>query len=153
MTNIILNLDPGTTLGSIIIGIIISVGSVIVIAILAWLLGPLNWPGQSRKIRKIILAGRRFRFVFNPGQGTFKYVTFLEDGNIGEGQNSNENRWRLRRGKLEILAFDGTLYSRFQYNPKTGRLEHTNDADCRSSLGQYFEAQFKSWEQERRTTP
>jgi hypothetical protein len=83
--------------------------------------------------------------MFNPGANKSKVVTFSHNGEIGEGRNSNEYRWRIRYGKLEILSHDGKLYSRFVYDPKSGRLNHTNDPDCRSILGQYFEPQFENW--------
>jgi hypothetical protein len=148
MTNAIPSLDPST----IISGLIVGVGSAALLAVLAWILGPLKWPFQSKGIRKILLNARHCRFVYNPGDNKSKFVKFLPGGQIGEGKNSNENTWRLRHGKLEILAFDGQLYSRFRYNRKTGKLEHTNDPDARSTMGQYFEPQFKSWEEERRPT-
>lgn len=65
-------------------------------------------------------------------------MTFLPNGEVGEGKNSNEYTWRIRRGKLELLAFDGKVYSRFVQNKKNGMLEHTNDADTRSNHGQYL---------------
>jgi len=131
-------LDPSTPVGTVVLGILKALGTVIILAVLAWLLGPLKWPSQKRRLHKIILSDRRFRFVFNPDANRSKIVTFRADGEIGEGQNNNENRWRIRRGKLEILGYDGKLYSRFAYDQKTGRLTHTNDPDCRSILGQYF---------------
>jgi hypothetical protein len=144
--------DPSTIIGAIFVGIIVSIGSMGIITILAWFLGPLKWFVQSRNLRKILLSGRRFHFVFNPGANKMKIVTFLPDGQIGEGHNSNECTWRIRRGKLEIFAFDGAIYSRVYYDRKTGRIVHTNDPDSRSVMGQYFEPQFKSWGQENLTT-
>jgi hypothetical protein len=152
MTKVLEAINPSTTTGAIIVGIIITLGSTGIIALLAWFLGPLRWPVQSRRLRKILISGRHFLFVFNPGANKMKMVTFLPDGQVGEGRNSNEHTWRIRRGKLEIFAFDGAIYSRFNYNHKTGRIEHTNDPDTRSVLGQYFEPQFKSWKQEIPTT-
>ncbi|MBT4814643.1 MAG: hypothetical protein HOJ57_29445 [Lentisphaerae bacterium] len=141
-------LDPSKPIGTVVFGILATIGATAILAALAWALGPLKWPFQRRRLIKIILSGRHFRFVFNPGANKSKIVTFGRDGEIGEGRNSNENRWRIRRGKLEILGHDGGLYSRFVYDPKSGRLSHTNDPDCRSILGQYFEPQFESWRQD-----
>jgi hypothetical protein len=138
-------LDPTQPAGVVVLSILATVGASAILAATGWLLGPLKWWFQRRRLLKIILRDRRFRFVYNPGEGKNKAVTFLLDGRIGEGQNGNENRWRIRRGRLEILALDGRLYSRFAYNPETGRLAHTNDPDCRSILGQYFEPLFEKW--------
>jgi len=148
MSNPLEMVDSNTTTGTIIIGVIIALVSTGIIAFLAWFFSPLRWLSQSRRLRKILLSGRRFHFVFNPGANKMKIVTFLPDGQIGEGHNSNECTWRIRHGKLEIFAFDGAIYSRFYYDRKTGRIVHTNDLDSRSVMGQYFEPQFKSWIQE-----
>jgi len=137
--------DPSKPMGTVVLGILATAGATAVLAAAGWALGPLKWPIHKRRLLKIILSGRHFRFVFNPGANKSKIVTFGRDGQIGEGRNSNENCWRVRRGKLEILGHDGRLYSRFAYDVKSGRLTHTNDPDCRSILGQYFEPQFESW--------
>ena len=147
MSNPLDSIDPNTTTGTIIIGIGITLVSTAIIALLAWALGPLKWLIRSKHLRKIITSGRHFRFVYNPGANKAKTVTFLTNGDIGEGRNSNEHTWRIRRGVLQILAFDGSIYSLFVFNPKTGRIEHTNDPDTKSVLGQYFEPQFEKWKQ------
>jgi len=138
-------LNPSTTTGYIVINTVVAVVSTIILAALAWFLGPLKWPFQSRRIQKLLADGRHFRFVYNPAADKSKIVTFFPNGQVGEGANSNENKWRIRRGKLEIIAFNGEIYSRFRYDSETGKLVHTNDPDTRSILGQYFEPQFKPW--------
>ncbi|MGA2324421.1 MAG: hypothetical protein ABSG22_11300 [Sedimentisphaerales bacterium] len=152
MNKVLEVIDPSTMTSEIIVGIIITLVSTGIIAFLVWSFGPLKWFIQSRRLQKILTSGRHFTFVFNPEAQKSKPVTFLPNGQIGEGRNSNEHTWRIRLGKLEIIAFDSKVYSRFVYNPKTGKIEHTNDSDTRSVLGQYFVPQFKSWKQESRTT-
>jgi hypothetical protein len=84
------------------------------------------------------LATSRYKFVFNPKTGGNKVLTFKSDGNIGEGKNQNECRWRVAGGKLEILNDHGELYSRFFVLPDD-RMHHTNDPDTLSIKGQYLE--------------
>jgi len=136
-------IDPTTATGTVILNILAGVGLIAIIALLSWLLGPLKWPIESRRIRKIILRGRGFCFVFNPEANKSKFVSFLPNGEIGEGRNNNENSWHIKRGRLEILAVDGKIYSRFRHDPVTGRLVHTNDIDTRSIHGQFFVPQWE----------
>lgn len=138
-------LDPATTIGSIAINIVGGVGAVLLLSFLAYLGGPLKWWFKGRALRQLLLNGRRFVFVFNPTHGQAKIVTFLSCGKIGEGRNSNENTWRIRRGALEILAQDGKIYSRFTHDKINGKLAHTNDADTRSIHGQYMIPHFTPW--------
>ncbi|MBU2885962.1 hypothetical protein KO507_09335 [Gilvimarinus agarilyticus] len=120
--------------------VILFLGSVI----LGWMYGPIKWYRENEKLKKILLSGRRFNFFYRPTDKKFKPVTFLPNGEIGEGKNPNENSWRIRRGKLEIFHQDNCIYSRFVFDQSSGRLKHTNDADCgRSVFGQYFEPLFK----------
>ena len=135
--------DPSTATGTVILDILAGIGLVAILALLIWLFGPLKWPINANRIRKILIRDRGFRFVYNPEADKSKFVTFLANGEIGEGRNNNENRWRIRKGKLEILAVDGKVYSRFLHEPASGRLVHTNDADTRSVHGQFF---VQKWE-------
>jgi hypothetical protein len=113
--------------------------------VIGWLSGPLRWFIAGRNLRQILLNGRSFIFVFNPINNQAKFITFLPNGEIGEGKNSNEHSWRIRHGALEILAFDGLVYSRFVHDRKLGKLVHTNDPDTRSTHGQYIHPQFTPW--------
>ena len=145
MANIADILNPATAIGSITINIAGAVGAVFLLGILAWLGGPLRWWVKRRALRQLFLNDRRFVFVFNPTHGQAKIVTFLPNGEIGEGRNSNENTWRIRRGVLEIMAHDNKVYSRFVHDKSTGRLAHTNDPDTRSIHGQYMIPHFTPW--------
>ncbi len=50
-------------------------------------------------------------------EGTnFKRISFEPDGDIGEGNNQNETRWRIIEGFLEILNKNGVVFSRFSYD-------------------------------------
>jgi hypothetical protein len=138
-------LDPSTALGSVLLNIVAGLGVVGVLALIAWLTGPLRWWIAGRALQKILLSGRSFIFVFNPTHGQAKVLTFLPNGEIGEGRNSNEHTWRIHHGTLEIFAFDGLIYSRFVHDKKLGKLLHTNDPDTRSIHGQYIQPHFKPW--------
>lgn len=136
-------LDPSTAAGSILLNILATVGAAALLAVLGWAMGPFRWIVQGRRIRRIIKAPRWFKFVYNPSSESMsKPLTFCADGTIGEGRNSNENTWRIRRGRLEILHQDGRLYSRFRHDRDSGRLIHTNEADTRSIQGQYMISQW-----------
>jgi hypothetical protein len=81
--------------------------------------------------------------MYCPSKNQSKIVTFLADGEIGEGKNDNENSWRIRRGTLEIFGINGKFYSSFRFDHKTGNLIHTNDTKSRSILNQYFEPEWE----------
>jgi hypothetical protein len=91
----------------------------------------------ERRLRDL-LANGKFKFVFNPAAGRSKELTFLANGNIGEGRNNNEYQWRIADGRLEILSADGAVYSRFVLLDDNLSLHHTNDPDTRSLRGQYI---------------
>lgn len=137
--------NPSTAIGSIAINIAGGVGAVLLLGFLAWLGGPLKWCFKGHALRQLLQNDRRFVFIFNPTHGQAKIITFLSSGDIGEGRNSNENTWRIRRGTLEILAQDGKIYSRFTHDKKNGKLAHTNDPDTRSIHGQYMIPHFTPW--------
>jgi hypothetical protein len=110
--------------------------------VLRWLFIPLKWWRDDRCLRKFI-RNRRFKFMYCPFKNQNKTVTFLLNGEIGEGKNNNENSWRIRRGTLEILGADGKFYSSFRFDYKSGHLIHTNDPNSRSILNQYFEPEWQ----------
>jgi hypothetical protein len=87
------------------------------------------------KIRQALKS--KYQLVFNPTTGRSKPVTFLPNGDVGEGHNDNEHTWRIQNGRLEFLARDGLVYSRFFLLPD-GSFHHTNDTDTRSIIGQFM---------------
>lgn len=91
----------------------------------------------EQRLRELLLGGK-FKFVFNPASGGSKQLTFLPNGDIGDGRNSNEHKWRIVDGCLEILSGDGAVYSRFVLLDDNVSLHHTNDPDTRSLRGQYI---------------
>ena len=132
-------MNSSTLVQDIISGSLAAVLGALLLAGLAWLAGPLRWWAQNRAMHKLIGGGRRFRFVFNPDTQASKELTFLPDGSIGEGKNNQESSWRIRRGRVEIFAADGKVYSRFRHDRGSGLLRHTNDPDLRSIHGQYLQ--------------
>ena len=56
-----------------------------------------------------------------------KRVHLLKNGEIGEGKNRNENKWRVDRGELEFVQADGAVHSRFILDRTTGRWESVAD--------------------------
>jgi hypothetical protein len=85
----------------------------------------------------VLLSSRKWTLVFNPPHRS-KPITFLPNGSIGEGQNTNEHSWRVDRGKLELVQADGRVHSRFVFNQRTTSFLHTNDPDTPSIRGQFI---------------
>jgi hypothetical protein len=85
-----------------------------------------------------ILVSRPFRLVFNPMTKRSKRIVFADGGRIVEGNNRNEHSWRIVDGKLELLRLDGTLQSRFTFDPGNQLFQHTNDPDTVSIRGQWI---------------
>lgn len=131
-------MELSSLFGSAVSGALATVLAAALLALITWLAGPLRWFWHNRKIRVLVSGGRQFKLIFNPGTNASKKITFSPGGSVGNG-NDNENSWRIRRGKLEIIASDGRLYSRFWFDQKSGELRHTNDPDCRSIHGQYIQ--------------
>jgi hypothetical protein len=94
---------------------------------------------METKIHKAVLA-RRYKLVYNPETGKSRTVSFQEGGEVGEGRNDNEFRWRISGGRLEFLDSAGRVYSRFFILPDGKTFHHTNDAETRSIKGQYLQA-------------
>ncbi|WP_029586375.1 hypothetical protein [Bradyrhizobium sp. URHD0069] len=84
------------------------------------------------------LRSNRYRFVYNPLTNKSKPVKFNDDGEVGEGRNGNEYRWRISNLRLEIINDKDQVYSRFFLLPDKATLHHTNDPDLPSLRGQYF---------------
>ena len=142
-------LDPTTAEGLILLQVLATIGATAVIAlivrILWWLTLPIRRWFNGRALKRILLTGRSFNFVFDPATGQSKIITFLPDGDVGEGRNSNEDTWHIRRGALEIFSRDGNLYSRFIRDKKTGLIIHTNDSETPSTHGQFMYPNFTPW--------
>ena len=66
-----------------------------------------------------------------------KVLRFQDDGTIMDG-NSNEHSWKARFGVLEIYSSGHVVYSKFRWDPKQGRLVHTNEPGLPSVMGQYI---------------
>jgi hypothetical protein len=84
------------------------------------------------------LRTNRYRFVYNPLTNKSKPVKFNDNGEVGEGKNGNEFRWRISNSRLEIINDKDQVYSRFFLLPDKVTLHHTNDPDLPSLKGQYF---------------
>ena len=76
-----------------------------------------------------ILIFNKSSYFATKKKSGFKKISFDATGDIGEGANANEARWRLQSGLLEILNSDGKIFSRFEYNEKAKNFTHTNDPD------------------------
>ncbi len=93
-----------------------------------------------------LLKGRTFNLYFNPKQKDgYKTITFLANGNIGEGRNENEDRWKITNGKLEIFSEDNKIHSRFNYLVDSNIFMLTGDIETKAFLsghkGQYISPQ------------
>ena len=98
---------------------------------------------RNRFLRQLLLR-RKYVLTFDVKEPNGKKdITFMSNGQIGDGRNPNENSWGVEAGKLVILAQDGVIYSRFRYNRRMDRFEHTNDPDTPSKRNQYIEPKFQ----------
>lgn len=136
-------LDPSTGAGTVFLSVVGTLISLAVVFVLGWAFGPFRWLYRTHRLKQILGLDRDYRLVFNPEADKSKIISFLSDGRIGGESNENENRWRICRGKLEIIAVDGKWYSRFILDPKTGKLECTNEPGTRSIHGQFIVPQWK----------
>ncbi len=85
----------------------------------------------------MILVSNTWTLFIDPNRNQrTKPMRFGPDGEILEGDNENEYRWRCIDGKFEMLQEDGRIHSRFFYNTDTGQFESTNDPDTRSRPNQ-----------------
>ncbi|MFL1452881.1 hypothetical protein ACJO5Y_00370 [Marinobacter sp. GN3S48] len=86
------------------------------------------------------LLSKKFRLFYNPSMGRdrSKTIRFGSGGKITEGDNDNENTWRIVNGKLELIQADGHVHSRFFYLPDSQMFIHTGDNDTKSIRGQYI---------------
>jgi hypothetical protein len=94
---------------------------------------------SQNKLITNFVTNNSFKLIFDPARNKSKIITFDSGGSIAEGRNDNENRWRVRDGRLEILQSDGAVHSRFVYVPTDRSFQHTNDSDVRSLLNQRIE--------------
>lgn len=84
-----------------------------------------------------ILEDNYWTLIFNPKTPTGrKNIEFRSEFDqtltrfqVGEGQNKNENSWRVVNGLLEIYNDNGEIFSRFRYEKNDNTFIHTNDED------------------------
>lgn len=91
-----------------------------------------------------LLIGGTWRLFHNPSVGPerSKEITFERTGEIKEGRNNNEHKWRVINGALELLQADGKVHSRFYFIPESKIFIHTGDTDVPSARGQYIVPKF-----------
>lgn len=88
---------------------------------------------------KKLLVCRRYRLIFNAMNNRNKEIEFGSNGQITKGRNNNEFSWRISWGKLEILANDAKLYSRFRYDKETDKFYLIDGPHNRSLPNQVIE--------------
>ena len=74
------------------------------------------------------LQSNTFTLTFDLPDGC-KDMQFGEGGTIIEGQNENENTWRVVAGQLEFLTEKREIFSRFRYDPDTQQFANFVDPD------------------------
>jgi hypothetical protein len=82
-----------------------------------------------------LLISRRWILIYRPPDQS-KPISFLRNGEIGDGQNQNEHGWRIQNERLEILQLDGRVHSRFDFHKNENKFIHTNDPDTLSVRSQ-----------------
>lgn len=95
---------------------------------------------RTTKLKQLLAhPGRLFILYFRGDEDNSKtkLLHFQPDGTI-ENPNHNEHFWKVRFGTLEIYTSGHVIYSKFRWDPKQGRLVHTNDPRLPSVMGQYI---------------
>jgi hypothetical protein len=83
---------------------------------------------------------KKYRLYFNPtmGKGKSKVIAFADNGVISEGNNDNENSWRIASGRLELLNAKGTPHSRFGFDQRFGVFVMIEDEALPAIKNQYM---------------
>jgi len=77
-----------------------------------------------------LLINNKWTLFYNPNKpNAFKPMVFGKGGEIIAGKNNNESSWRIPDGHLEMVNSEGKIHSRFIFDKKTMRFNHTNDPD------------------------
>lgn len=84
------------------------------------------------------IIGKKLHFVYNPRTKNSKIIEFISNGNIGEGRNNNEYRWKIDQDRLIIYNNLNQVYSRFYYDIGTNSMKNTNEADTLSLRDQFI---------------
>lgn len=71
-----------------------------------------------------------------------KTIRFKADGAIDGERNSNEHHWKISWGTLKLYTSGDVKFSEFTWDPKQGRLIHTNNPTLPSVMGQYIVPSF-----------
>jgi len=96
---------------------------------------------RDKKLENLLSnQNRKFDFYYRGAEdcGKNKRLGFLRSGKIGEGNNENEESWRINWGLLEIRNSAGAIYSQFKWDSKQGKLVHTNNPKLPSVMGQFI---------------
>jgi hypothetical protein len=99
-------------------------------------LAPADSSAASPSLERFLLTNT-FTLVFKPPDGK-KVIQFTEGGAILEGQNENENSWRIVDGKLELLTEKATVFSRFYFDASASRFDNPVDSDTLCPQPQYM---------------
>jgi hypothetical protein len=96
-----------------------------------------KFTAQLEATIRAALLNTSYKFVYNPSTGAHKTLTFLSNGEVNEGRNGNEYRWRISGGRLEFTNDRAEIYSRFFFIPEQNSFHHTND-DLGGLKGQFM---------------
>lgn len=90
----------------------------------------------------LALIGTPYRLYFNPerGKSGSKKITFLSDGNVDQGRNANENRWRIKDGALEMIQENGLVHSKFYFFNQKKLFINRPEDDTQTNYQQYMVA-------------
>jgi hypothetical protein len=91
---------------------------------------------QKTGLAEILLAGP-WILNFNPNHSEGKKeISFLANGRVGTGANSNEYRWQLLDGTLRIFRETGALQNDFKFDEQSGNFVCTNNSFAKGYKGQ-----------------
>lgn len=86
-----------------------------------------------------LLKNHRWILYHNPKLGRKKEISFLDNGQIGEGGNQNETVWSLRGDELIIHRQNGDLQNRFKYDPSSHKFVCIKDTNAKGLEDQYIQ--------------
>lgn len=94
-----------------------------------------------KTLRDILIEGD-WILHFNPGAGGGrKSISFLPNGAIGEGNNSNEHTWAIEGASGEYLTIyraNGSVQNVFYFSDQSGRLEYMPDSRSQGIKNQFI---------------
>jgi hypothetical protein len=96
---------------------------------------------RTKKLLALVANPNRLFILYYRGEEDpkkHKTIQFNVNGTIGGESNSNEHHWKISWGTLKLSTSGDVKFSEFSWDPKQGRLIHTNNPKLPSVMSQYI---------------